>query len=76
MQDIVVPGVRQQIEEIDELEAPEGDEEKIEEVVTSVEEGLDELEDDPTLLFKGKNPLEEGSKLAREYGMSKCGAES
>jgi len=75
VQDIVVPGVRQQIEEIDELAAPEGDEAKIEAVVTAVEDGLDELEDDPTLLFKGKNPLGEGSKLAKEYGMTKCGAE-
>jgi hypothetical protein len=75
VQDIVVPGVRQQIEEIDDLAAPEGDEAKIEAVVTSVEEGLDELESDPTLLFKGKNPLEKGSTLAREYGMTKCGSE-
>ena len=76
VQDLVVPGVRQQIEEIDDLAVPSGDEAKIEEVVTSVEEGLDELEEDPTLLFKGKNPLGKGSKLAREYGMVKCGSES
>jgi hypothetical protein len=76
VQEIVVPGVRQQIEEIDDLGAPKGDEAKIEDVVTSVEEGLDELEEDPTLLFKGKNPLEKGSTLAREYGMAKCGSES
>ena len=76
VQDLVVPGVRQQIEEIDDLAVPSGDEAKIEEVVSSVEEGLEELEEDPTLLFKGKNPLGKGSKLAREYGMVKCGSES
>jgi hypothetical protein len=73
--EIVIPGVRQQIEEIDDLEAPEGDEVKVEEIVTSVEEGLDELEEDPTLLFGGGNPLGAGSKLARDYGMEKCGSE-
>lgn len=73
--DVVAPAIRQQGEEIAELGAPEGDEETIEAIVEAVESGADELESDPASLLEGKNPLGEGSKLAREYGLKECGEE-
>jgi hypothetical protein len=73
--DIVAPGVQKQIEEIDELGAPEGDEKQVEAIVTSVEEGVEEIEADPSSLTEGKNPLAKGSKLAKEYGLKACGEE-
>jgi hypothetical protein len=73
--DIVAPGVQKQIEEIDALGAPEGDEKQVEAIVTSVEEGVEEIEEDPSSLIKGENPLGKGSKLAKEYGLKACGEE-
>jgi hypothetical protein len=73
--DIVAPGVQKQIEEIDALGAPEGDEKQVEAIVTSVEEGVEEIEADPSSLIKGENPLGKGSKLAKEYGLKACGEE-
>jgi len=71
--DVVAPGIRGQGEEIDELEAPAGDEEEIEAMLDALETGADELESDPAQLLEGKNPLAQGSKLASEYGLKSCG---
>lgn len=72
---VVAPNVQGQIEEIDALGTPEGDEAKIEAMVGAVEEGVEEIEADPTTLIEGKNPLGKGSKLAKEYGLKSCGEE-
>lgn len=73
--DVVAPGTRAQVEEISELGAPSGDEETIEAMVEAVETASTELEDDPGQLLEEGNPLAEGSKLAREYGLKECGEE-
>lgn len=73
--EIVAPGVKKQIEEIDALGAPEGDEKKVEAMVGAVEEGVEEIEANPAVLIEGKNPLAKGSKLAKEYGLKTCGEE-
>jgi hypothetical protein len=73
--DIVAPGVQKQIEEIDALGAPEGDEGKVEAMIAAVEEGAGKIEENPASLIEGKNPLAKGSKLAKEYGLKTCGEE-
>ena len=73
--EVVAPNVQGQIEKIDALGAPEGDEKKIEAMVGAVEEGVEELEAEPAKLVEGKNPLAKGSKLAKEYGLKTCGQE-
>jgi hypothetical protein len=72
---VVAPAIRQQAEEIADLGAPSGDEETIEAMVAAVGRGADELEEDPGAVLDGKNPLQEGSKLARAYGFTSCGEE-
>jgi hypothetical protein len=73
--EIVAPGVQKQIEEIDALGAPEGDEKQIEAMVAAVEEGVEEIEENPASLIEGKNPLAKGTKLAKDYGLKACGEE-
>jgi hypothetical protein len=72
---VVAPGVRRQVEQIGDLTPPSGDEAQIEAIVDAVETGADELEENPSLLIEGKNPLGKGSKLARQYGFKECGEE-
>jgi hypothetical protein len=72
--EVLVPSLNQQAEEIDALGAPEGDEEKVEEIVVSLEGAADEIEDDPSLVFDGE-VLEEPEKLAQDYGFKVCGEE-
>jgi hypothetical protein len=73
----VVPNIRSQGEEIGELAAPEGDEEKIETIVSSLEEGADEAEENPESITGGGSttPFEKATKEAQAYGMQVCGAE-
>jgi maltose-binding protein MalE len=73
--EVVAPDVRRQAEELAELGAPSGDEAEVEAIVAAVEEGADELEENPSLLIEDKNPLDKGSKLADSYGMKVCGEE-
>jgi vacuolar-type H+-ATPase subunit I/STV1 len=70
--EVLVPTLNQQIEEIDALGAPEGDEETIEELIAALEDGSAAVEDDPGIVFNGK-PLKEASQIADEYGFEVCG---
>jgi hypothetical protein len=69
-----VPSLRSQAEEIRELGAPEGDEGEIEAMLTALEAGADEIEEEPGLLLEEEeNPLAKASELATEYGFTECG---
>ena len=72
--DVLVPSLNQQAEDIDALGAPEGDEERVEEIVVSFEGTADEIKDDPGAVFEGK-VLDEPGKLAGDYGFKVCGQE-
>ena len=72
--EVLVPSLNQQAEEIGALGAPEGDEEKVEEIVVSLEDAASEIEDDPGSVFAG-GPLKKPAKLAGEYGFKVCGSE-
>jgi hypothetical protein len=71
--DVVAPALRKQGEEIAELGAPSGDEAEAEAIVAAVEGAADELEETPSLLFGGNNPLSKASKLAASFGFKVCG---
>lgn len=72
--EVLVPNLNQQAEELDALGAPEGDEEKVEEIIVSLEGAADEIEDDPKIVFDGE-VLKEPSELAEDYGFKVCGEE-
>ncbi len=72
--EVLVPSLNKQAEELDALGAPEGDEDKIEEIVVSLEDATGEIEDDPSLVFEEKT-LEEPNQLAEAYGFKVCGEE-
>lgn len=71
---ILVPSLNQQAEEISALGAPEGDEEQIEAITTSLEDVAGEIEDDPGIVINGDS-LSEPGELAEDYGLRVCGAE-
>lgn len=70
--EVLVPALNRQIEELDALGAPEGEEERVEEIIVALEDGAAEIEDDPSLTFKG-DPLNEATRLAGDYGFEACG---
>ena len=75
VEQVIAGDIRSQAEEIDALGAPDGDEGQIEAMVEAVEDGADEIEEEPKVLFGKANPLAEGTKLAKEYGLKVCGEE-
>ncbi|HWJ42480.1 MAG TPA: hypothetical protein VNR67_03510, partial [Solirubrobacterales bacterium] len=72
--EVLVPTLRQQAEELDELGAPEGDEEQVEAIVVSLEGATDEIEDEPGLVFE-EEVFDEPNELAQAYGFEVCGEE-
>jgi hypothetical protein len=70
---VVVPNVQKQLDQIAELTPPEGDEDEVQAILESAQQGIDKIEKDPSLLGTAENPLDEGTKLAAEYGLEVCG---
>lgn len=69
---VLVPSIEKQAEEIEALGAPKGDEEKVEEIVTSLEDAAGEIEDEPKAVFEG-DILGKPTELAKDYGFKVCG---
>jgi hypothetical protein len=73
---VLVPSVASQSEEIRELSVPSGDEEEISAMLDSLDEAVEEAEEDPEALFTaGSDPFAEPNELAQEYGLEICGDE-
>lgn len=76
IEQILIPAINTQIDEIKALGTPEGDEGELEEVFTSEEGVVEEAEEEPTVLFENTAAQKEANKVAREYGLTVCGSES
>ena len=73
---VILPNIQQQADEIRDLGAPEGDEEQVDELLTSLEDAIAEGEDDPESLFSGEtDPFGKVNQLAKDYGFKVCGEE-
>lgn len=71
---IGVPAYRKQLEEIDALPAPAGDEATVEEFVSAAEEGVEVVEEEPKAVFDGTSKaFAEADKVAKGYGFKVCG---
>lgn len=71
--DTLLPSIQAQITAIEDLPVPSGEEEQVSEIVTAVNQGLDEAEADPAALTSGADPFAEANQLANDYGMTDCG---
>lgn len=72
--EILVPNFNRQVEDLKALEAPEGDEEQAEEIISSLDDAAAEIEEDPSLVFE-EQVLKEPAELAEDYGFEVCGKE-
>jgi hypothetical protein len=72
--EVLVPSLERQTEELGALGAPEGDEDKVEAIIVSLEDATGEIEDDPGLVFQD-GVLKKPSQLADSYGFKVCGEE-
>jgi hypothetical protein len=75
-EEILIPAITTQVEELRALGTPEGDEGEVDEILTGAEEAVEEGEEDPaSLIGNGSGGFTEVNKLAREYGLTVCGEE-
>jgi len=73
---ILVPNIENQSEELRELEVPTADEAEISAMLDSLDQGVEEAEEDPEALFTSKSdPFGPANKKAKEYGLKVCGQE-
>jgi hypothetical protein len=72
---VVGPALQTQADELGELGAPDGEEDKTAAIVDALEAGAEELEDNPGALLEsnGKSPLDKAKELATEFGFKECG---
>ena len=69
--DSVVPNIQAQHDDLAKLRPPEGDEAKVEDLLASLQQAIDSLEDNPKSMFTGQ-PFAEANDLAENYGLEKC----
>jgi hypothetical protein len=75
-EEILIPLISSQVEELRALGTPEGDEGEVDEILTGAEEAIEEGEEDPiSLIGSNSSKFKEVNKLAREYGLTVCGEE-
>lgn len=73
---ILLPSIESQSEELRDLEVPNGDEAEISAMLESLDQGVEEAEEDPESLFASKSdPFGPANKKAKEYGLKVCGQE-
>jgi hypothetical protein len=71
-EEVVLPNLTKQAEELEGLTPPAGDEAKIEEMTSALSGALAEAEDNPTMVLDG-DLLDEASEKAEAYGLTECG---
>jgi hypothetical protein len=73
---VLVPSIDSQSEDIRALGAPSGDEDEISAMLDSLDEAVEEAEEDPEALFAAKSdPFGKPNELAQDYGLKVCGDE-
>jgi hypothetical protein len=72
----VIPSIEEQVSQIGALGAPAGDEETIAEIISTAQEGLEQLAErpDPGAFEDPDHPLSVAGELLAEYGSTVCSA--
>jgi hypothetical protein len=70
--DAFVPNFQSQIDQVSELGAPRGDEEKVSAFLTALQEAVDGASNDPRAFVRSEADLGKAPKLAKAYGLEEC----
>ena len=71
--DYQLPGLQEQVKELEKLGAPDGEEEQVEAILDGMRSVLAEGREDPRAnLASSSEPLAESADLARKYGFKVC----
>ncbi len=70
------PAIEKEIDALGELGPPQADEQKVDEILAAMQQGLKEAEEDPLEFIRTSSTLEDASKLAIAYGIPACSVNS
>jgi len=70
--DKAIPYYEEAAEQLADLGAPEGDEAKIEAIVTGMEEAAARVNANPQSAFTGSTPFRKANEAAESYGLEAC----
>jgi hypothetical protein len=73
-EEVLIPNLQGQHDEIAELTPPEGEEDAVADILEKLQSGIDAIADDPEAAFNESDPLADASEAATEFGMTDCGA--
>lgn len=68
----VLPTYEKTTRELDELGAPEGDEEKVDAIVEAMEEAAEKVEANPGTALVANVPFKEANEQVEKYGLKSC----
>jgi predicted small secreted protein len=73
---VLIPTLQQEITELKKLGVPDGDEEKVDAMISALEEGQETAENETEAVAAGTSDMVFGiaSRLAGEYGLETCGS--
>jgi len=71
-EDTAIPEIQAQIDDLRDLGAPSGDDEKVSAILDEAQSALDEVEADPTVFLSDTDPFAKANKLAKGYGLTEC----
>jgi hypothetical protein len=69
---IGVPEMQAEVEQLEALGAPAGDEEEIEMILAAARELIEEFEEDPTTFTGTAKAYSKATGLAEQYGLTRC----
>jgi len=72
---VMVPSVSREVKELRALGVPDGDDERVDAMITALEEGVETAERDPEVVTKSGDAIFGiASRIAGEYGLVVCGS--
>jgi hypothetical protein len=72
---VLVPSVRREVKELRALGVPDGDDERVDAMITALEEGIETAERDPEVVTKSSDAIFGiASRIGGEYGLTACGS--
>jgi hypothetical protein len=74
-ENVVIPGINNQLDGLKGLGTPSEDEDLANELIDSLEKGIEKGEEDPTAFVTEGDSLAKANELAKEFGFTDCGQE-
>lgn len=74
VQDVLVPNIQGQHDDLEGLVPPEDDQDTFDDMLAALQEGLDQLSDDPSLITGDADVFGDANEEAQELGLTECGS--